>query len=140
MTPQTRALFLAPLLGVLALSCTKKDGEKTDDSGPACAGPTANAGADISGTLGSLITLGPATGTVCTAGETPTYTWSIEAVPVDSAIDTTDLNVTDPTAPSFAPDKVGTYVLELVVSDAADRKSTRLNSSHSSVSRMPSSA
>jgi hypothetical protein len=119
MTPQTRALFLAPLLGVLALSCTKKDGEKTDDSGPACAGPTANAGADISGTLGSLITLGPATGTVCTAGETPTYTWSIEAVPVDSAIDTTDLNVTDPTAPSFAPDKVGTYVLELVVSDAA---------------------
>lgn len=115
----TRATLVLMALGTLA-SCDgliKKDPDSGVDSAAACAGPTVVAGADQSVTLGTRVTT-DATGTVCVDGEEPTYTWTVENVPVDSGIDTGDLDLSDPAAPSFSPDVVGTYVLGVTATDS----------------------
>ncbi len=115
MTPTFRASLVLMALAALP-SCNGDDpNADKDDSGVACAGPTVAAGADLSITLGALATPS-ATGTVCD-GEV-TYTWAVESAPVDSGIDSGDLDLTDPAAPTFAPDVVGTYVLSVVVTDS----------------------
>lgn len=115
MTPTLRASLA--LLALAALpSCIVEDPNlDKDETGADCTGPAVAAGADLSITLGQ-VAAPTATGTVC-EGEV-TYTWAVESVPVDSSIDTADLDLTEPATPTFAPDVVGTYVLSVVASDA----------------------
>lgn len=121
MTPSLRA-SIALLVFAGLPSCVQEDpNADKSDSGTACEAPSVVAGADVSITLGALAAVS-ATGTACD-GE-PTYTWAVESAPVDSGIDTTDLDTSDPTAVSFAPDVVGTYVLSVAVTDATGVTST----------------
>ena len=115
---------LALLVSPLALqSCGDKDAE--DTSVTAYCSPESNAGADQSVALASLVTLdGTASGypeSCNQEGEDAlTYTWSFDAVPVDSFIDVSALsdNGTNAAASaSFTPDLSGTYVLSLLVCD-----------------------
>jgi len=114
-----RTLIAYSACGAL-LACTQKDAglNPVDDSGSqTCAGPSVTSVADNQSiTLGAMVSLS-VDGKVCGDGS-PTYTWTVESAPVDSAIDTGDLDLTDPKAPSFLPDVVGTYVLAVSVSDS----------------------
>lgn len=116
-------LPLALLMAAGLVSCTV-DPDKGDDSGAgACAGPAlASVSEDASVTLGALVPLA-AEGTVCAEGEEPTYSWTMESVPVESQVGSDDLNMTDPAAPSFTPDVVGTYVVSVYVTDSAGQPS-----------------
>src|SRR3954467_2197787 len=98
-----RASVALMAIGVLN-SCTRVKDDTSGDSAFACESPSVTAVADMSVVLGTSVTVG-ATGAVCIAKETPIYTWAVESVPVDSAIDSGDLDLTDPAAPSFMPDK-----------------------------------
>ena len=108
---------LLPTLVVLALAgCTGLDQTVTDDKGDSasdCSVPTvAIDPVDISITLGQTALIS-GTGTGC-EGRTVTPAWTVEAVPVDSSIDASMLNVSDPWAPYVVPDVVGTYVVSLI--------------------------
>jgi hypothetical protein len=120
----TRATLVLLALGTLASCVQSKDDTSAAESAAACGGPTVLAGADQSVTLGTRVSL-EVSGTVCVDGEEPSFTWTVESVPVDSGIDTGDLDVADPTAPSFAPDVVGTYVLGVVVTDSLGATSSQ---------------
>jgi hypothetical protein len=78
---------------------------------------------DQSVTLGALVQLS-AEARVCTDGDSPTFTWTVEAAPVESGIDSGDLDLTDPAAPTFVPDVVGTYVLSVVATDSEGTRSS----------------
>jgi len=113
-------LTIAPLLLFASLASCKVDdpNKNADDSTDACSGPKiTTVSDDQSVALGSVVSLA-VDGTVCDDGE-KTFTWTMESHPVDSVMDTTDINTTDPTAPTFTPDVVGTYALSVVLSDAA---------------------
>lgn len=124
----SRALGNAALLvglGVIGVACPTSD-KPEDSNNPttnACTGPTANAGADLSGGIGSTITLDGSASVVCDAGSA-VYIWSVESVPGDSTIDGGDLDLTDPAMPKFVADAVGTYVFSLVVSDSSGSTSS----------------
>jgi len=95
---------------------------------------TSNAGADQNIRAMSNVTLDGSHSTGAN-GKLITYQWSFESTPSGSRALLSNSAVVNPT---FTPDMEGTYVLSLIVNE--DRKSTRLNSSHSAKSRMPSSA
>jgi len=110
--------------GVLS-ACTQKDSglNPIEDSGAQedCTAPAlTSVSDDQSVTLGAMVQAS-AEGKVCVGDET-TYTWAVESVPVESSIDTGDLDLTDPKSPTFVPDMVGTYVLSVYVTD---REGTR---------------
>lgn len=119
MNPSARPVLALLALG--ALSCNT-DANKPDSAGDsattsACTGPSLDvAPEDTTGTVNTVISPAiTATGRVC-AGEA-TLTWTLEAVPMDSDLNTGDLNTDDPQNITFTPDAVGTYVLGVVVSD-----------------------
>jgi len=120
----TRALGQAALLvglGVLGVACppsTDKVNDSEDPNNNGCSGPVANAGADGTGGIGATITLDGSASTVCDAASA-VYIWSVESVPGDSDVDGGDLDLSDPAAPKFVADAVGTYVFSLVVSDSS---------------------
>jgi K319L-like, PKD domain len=82
--------------------------------------PIANAGADQKVKAGSVV---PLNGSASSAprGGTLTYDWSLSSVPKNSAAHL--VNQTS-NRPAFTPDKVGTYVVSLVVTDSAGTRST----------------
>ncbi len=111
-----------PLLLVLVgfpvvLSCNVNDPKPGDSPVATCAGPSAEAGPNQTGSPGSLVTLDGSGSAVCD-GTTPVYVWTVESVPTDSAVDAGDLSVADPAHPTFTPDAVGAYVFSLTVSDS----------------------
>lgn len=120
--PSTTAFRLPVLVALLAtgvFACRPKDqAQDSGGNGNACTGPVAAAGADQSVTPGTLVTLDGTASTVCDEAS-EVFLWSVESVPVDSAVDVGDLDLTDPAKPTFAPDVVGTYVFSLAVSDAS---------------------
>jgi len=123
MTPTLRtAVVLLSLAGLS--SCIKdKDAVEGDSVDPsACTLPTVNGGADQSVTLASRVIVA-AEGTVCATGEEPSFSWTVESAPVESAVDTGDLDLTNPAEVSFAPDVVGTYVLTVTASDSTGASS-----------------
>jgi len=108
-----------PLILSTAVLIGCGDDTKDTDTGPACAAPVADAGADQEAALGSTVTLDGSASTVC-EGKEPMFNWSFQAVPVDSAIADSALSdnkTTTAISPSFAPDVAGDYALALVVSD-----------------------
>ena len=83
---------ILPVLATLALAgvgCPKDD-KSGDSAAPACSGAVAVAGVDLAGAPGALVTLDGSGSTVCDA-DSIAYLWSIESVPVDSAVDNGDL-------------------------------------------------
>jgi hypothetical protein len=117
MTPTLRASLALLLLAAIPACVVEPPNEDKDDSGSECAGPTVVGSADLSITLGTPATP-TATGEVCIDGEEAILSWAVESVPVDSGIDTGDLDVSDPAAPSFVPDVVGTYVVSVTAADS----------------------
>lgn len=104
--------------GLLISACL---GRSDDTALPYCQ-PDANAGADLSTTLGSTVDLdGSESGydESCATQEL-TFEWTFESVPVDSASDDsslTDNNTNSAETTAFIPDMLGTYVVSLVVCD-----------------------
>lgn len=116
MSNPTRFVLALALSGSIA-ACSQKDGATTDDTSAACTAPSLTSTSDDqSVTLGAMVQV-TADGTVCGAGEA-TYVWAVESVPMESGIDSGDLDITEPASPTFVPDKVGTYVLSVHVADA----------------------
>ena len=112
----TLALLAALGVGTLA-SCSQKDVTGADDSAASCDAPTLVAVSDDqSVTLGALVQLSTEA-RVCAEGD------SAESAPVESGIDSGDLDLTDPAAPTFVPDVVGTYVLSVVATDSEGTRS-----------------
>jgi hypothetical protein len=114
----TRLLTRAAVLALVLAGCSGTDDKTGDSVVPTCTGPVANAGADGSGSPGGAVGLDGSASTVCDTA-TVSYTWSVESVPVDSTVDTGDLDLTDPSKPSFTPDIPGTYVASLTVTDSS---------------------
>lgn len=105
-----------PLLAVALVACIQDAGLKHVDP---CEDPTANVGDDQSITLGNTAQLSAAP-EVCKSkckDAEPTVTWNLDAVPPESALDNSALISTDPSAPYFQPDVVGTYVVSVNVAD-----------------------
>lgn len=112
--------LLLALVGLpVVASCNLKDSKDHtgDSTAAACTGPSADAGADLSGSPGVLVTLDGSGSAVCD-GTTPAYVWTVESVPTDSAIDAGDISVAEPSHPTFIPDAVGAYVFSLTVADS----------------------
>ena len=76
--------------------------------------PTANAGPNQTGAVGTTIQLN-GSGSVDPDGNPLTYAWALISVPSGSAA---ALSSTTAVEPSFTMDKFGTYIAQLVVSDA----------------------
>ena len=78
MTPSLRASVGLILLA--GLSSCGKDPKDTEDTAPACAGPTVSAGADLSVTLSDGVKI-EATGTTCSRWQTsdPQWNWTSSA-------------------------------------------------------------
>lgn len=112
---QARALLLlVPVL--LAGTCENK----TDTAGEStCDSITANGGADQSVALGDTVTLSGEASELC-PGDTGSWAWSFSSVPVESGLTDSDFsynNSDTAVETTFEPDVVGTYVVELVVSN-----------------------
>lgn len=121
MSNPTRFVLALALSGSIA-ACSQKDGATPDDTSAACTAPSLSSTSDDqSVTLGAMVQV-TAEGTVCGTSEA-TYVWAVESVPMESGIDTGDLDLTDPASPTFVPDKVGTYVLSVHVVDADSARS-----------------
>jgi len=102
---------------VLAAGCTTPT--TTSQNNTASQLPIANAGADQKVKAGSAVTLN-GSGSSAPHGGALTYDWSLSSVPNDSAAQLANKTSDRPT---FKPDKVGTYVASLVVTDSAGVKS-----------------
>jgi hypothetical protein len=123
MTPTSRLALV-----ILALAACRQDGgiNKTDEGNDDSAAAACTTGvsltqapADATGTTGQTVALS-AKGEACNCADSDetTLTWSVESAPVDSEIDTSDVNTTDPQNVSFVPDVPGTYVVSVVATDA----------------------
>ena len=95
-------------------------GSKTvDDPAFDCDTPIAEAGEDISVSLGSAVTLNGAESSWCASmNEEAIFNWSFVATPADSSV--TDQNFSDNRSlqasnPKFVPDVAGDYVASLVI-------------------------
>lgn len=123
MTATLRATATATLLALVAVpSCQVQPPADKGDTADACTGPSVVGSADLAITLGTTAEVS-ATGDVCIADEEAVLHWAMESAPVDSALSTGDLDLTDPNAPTFLPDVVGTYVLSVMASDSAGEDS-----------------
>ncbi|MGZ4848725.1 MAG: PKD domain-containing protein [Halobacteriota archaeon] len=118
--PKTAALSFTPdALGdyTLELKVTDTGGLSGTDTVKVTAvnqAPTANAGDGQSINRGAVVALD---GTKSSDPENQplTYAWSITSAPTGS---TASLSTTDPTKPTFTPDKPGAYEIQLIVTDS----------------------
>lgn len=118
MTPTLRASFALLALAALPSCGREPPADKEEDTSVVtCAGPTVAGSDDLSILLGAAAEP-TATAVVCLADEEAILSWAIESVPVDSAISTGDLDLSDPAAPTFTPDVVGTYVMSVSAADS----------------------
>jgi hypothetical protein len=84
--------------------------------------PVADAGAAVTQPADLAVQLNGSGSSDPDAGDTLTYKWSFYVVPAGSELTTrekpfSDNNTATATAPTFNPDRVGTYVVQLVVND-----------------------
>lgn len=124
---QFLASFIPDVYGTYVLRLTVNDGELSSvDTVEITATlsnvpPNANAGADVTIYLGQTAVLDGSASNDPDSGPQPlTYQWSFVTVPAGSTITDNDLAGADTANPSFIPDIVGTYVLELMTYDGAD--------------------
>jgi hypothetical protein len=83
--------------------------------------PNANAGADFTIPLGQTAVLDGSGSNDPDSGPQPlSYSWSFVTVPTGSKIGNGNIIEVNTSTPSFTPDMVGTYVLQLMVFDGKD--------------------
>jgi hypothetical protein len=124
---QVSASFTPDVKGLYTLRLTVSDGEasSTDTVGITAVTenvtPTANAGPDITITLGQTAYLdGSASSDPDASPSALAYQWRFVSMPSGSSIGNADIGNSDTATPSFTPDVTGTYVLELSVNDGED--------------------
>jgi len=112
------------VLTLVSLSACRTGAEKADTAATTCESPIADAGADLTTTLGGPVTLDAGASSFCQArADDVTYDWSFESAPTDSTIDTSALSdnqTISAVQPIFTPDVVGDYTLGLVVGDGVE--------------------
>ena len=111
--PLALVMATSVVAAVLAAGCTTSTLQNKSQL------PIANAGADQKVKAGSVVTL-DGSGSSAPRGGALTYDWSLSSVPKDSAARLANQTSDRPT---FTPDKAGTYVASLVVTDSAGVKS-----------------
>ncbi len=120
------ALRLFPALAFLALAgCDTSDQQVDSVPQETCTAPSLEPLANQTATLGDTVVV-PATATPC-GKVTFDYAWSLDSAPVDSSLDVSSLNITDPANMYFTPDVVGDYVVSLyLIDDQGNKSSTEL--------------
>ena len=121
------ATFTADVAGKYVFELVVRDGQL--DSAPdqveitataANVPPNAEAGANQTALVGTLVTLDGGTSTDPDNGPQPlTYSWAFVQVPAGSTRTNADIGSATQVQASFVPDKVGSYLLRLTVSDGA---------------------
>lgn len=90
--PQTRIAAFGALT-LLSLAACRTGSGKVDTATAECDAPAADAGADLTATLGGPVTLDAGASSFCQDRKDDiVYEWSFEAVPTDSTIDTSALS------------------------------------------------
>jgi len=124
---KANASFIPDVDGMYTVRLTVSDGDRAsnDDtvviSSTPNVPPNANAGSDITITLGQTATLNGSASNDPDNGPSPiTYSWRFVTVPSGSQAGNEDIAGSNTVSASFTPDVVGTYVLELTVSDGLD--------------------
>ena len=124
---QVSASFIPDIGGSYVINLTVNDGElsswdtlniiATIPNVP----PNANAGLDITIPLDQTAVLDGSASNDPDNGPSPLYySWIFVTVPAGSQIRNEDIIGVDSVSPSFTPDMIGTYVLQLTVSDGLD--------------------
>ena len=121
------ASFVSDVDGLYELTLTVNDGNlSSEDTVRIMATtpnvpPNANAGADMTVHLGDTAVLDGSASNDPDHGPQPlTYLWSFVAVPTGSQLTNGAISGANTVSPSFTPDVVGTYVLQLMVFDGKD--------------------
>jgi uncharacterized membrane protein len=121
------ASFIPDVNGIYELRLTISDGEHlSEDTTQIIATlpnvpPNANAGVDMTITFGDTVVLdGSASNDPDHGPQSISYLWSFVAIPAGSQLTNGDISGANTESPSFAPDVVGTYVLQLMVYDGKD--------------------
>ncbi len=120
-------IFTPDISGLYELRLTVDDGDlSSEDTVQIIAAltnvpPNANAGPDIEIYMGEIASLdGSASNDPDQSPQTLTYLWSLVAVPKGSHLTNGDISMANTVSPSFKPDVLGVYVLQLRVSDGID--------------------
>ena len=112
------SLRIFPALLTCALVACVAEKDSTDTGTKVeCTAPSIEALTDQSIELGDPAVVATKA-TPCVKDDVPTITWSLDAKPLDSELDSTAIGISDPTNVSFKPDVVGTYVLAAYAADA----------------------
>ena len=121
------ASFVPDVDGLYELALTVNDGNpSSEDTVQIMATtpnvpPNANAGADMTVHFGDTAVLDGSASNDPDHGPQPlTYLWSFVAVPTGSQLTNGAVSGANTVSPSFTPDVVGTYVLQLMVFDGKD--------------------
>jgi streptogramin lyase len=121
------ASFIPDVEGTYELKLTVSDGDLSSEdtllimATPPNVPPNANAGADMTINLGDVAVLNGSTSNDPDNGpQSLTYLWRFVAVPAGSQLTNGHISGADTVSPSFTPDVLGTYVLELMVFDGSD--------------------
>ncbi len=124
---QVNANFIPDVDGTYAVKLSVSDGELSSEdivhiyATTPNVPPNANAGVDTNIYLGEAAQLDGSASNDHDNGPQPlSYSWRFVAVPTNSSITNTNLSNANTVSPSFIPDVVGTYVLELMISDGED--------------------
>ncbi len=124
---QVNAGFTPEVDGTYVVRVVVSDGELTSEDTMQIMAitenvpPNANAGDDITISFGVTAVLDGSISNDPDNGPQPlSYLWSFVTVPTESSITNGDLSGGVTVSPSFIPDVIGTYVLELMVTDGQD--------------------
>ncbi len=117
--------FTPDAAGTYVVNLEVSDGDLTDSdqvsiiAAPSNVAPNADAGPDQNVLVGALVTLDGSGSNDPDNGPSPlTFLWTFSSVPPGSTLTNADLNNATTAAPTFTPDAVGTYVVNLEVSDS----------------------
>ena len=118
--------FVPDVEGVYSIELRVEDGDLADATMaeitatplPVNIPPVANAGNNIEITLGDTAMLDGSGSNDPDNGPTPlAYNWTLQSIPSTSQIGTSDLLGANTANPSFTPDVIGSYVVQLTVTD-----------------------
>jgi len=121
---RANATFTPDINGLYELTLTVSDSNLSSDdtvrilATPSNVPPNANAGEDTLAFLGEKVMLNGSLSNDLDHGPKPiTCNWRFVAIPVGSRLTNHDISDADTFSPSFIPDVIGTYVLQLMVFD-----------------------
>lgn len=123
---KAQASFIPDVDGIYVVRLSVSDGELGSNavvnivSSTLNVPPNANAGADLTIYLGETASLDGSASSDPDNGPSPLgYAWQFVSVPAGSLLGNQDITEAGSAFPTFIPDRAGTYVVELMVSDGA---------------------